>query len=272
MPDAAPEILPPRAEGRLRVGSARRAGRSRIATLEQAGALRALFPRSGDRLEAIFTNTAGGVTGGDRLALEAQAGTGSHLSLASQAAERVYRAREGESGRIRTRLVAAESADLHWLPQETILFDGCSLDRRLEVDLHPAARFLMVEPLVFGRRAMGETLNHVRLRDRVRIRRGGALAYLDGIDIAGDAAAALARPATGAGAGAMASVVRIGPGAAGDLAALRRLLPADAGASLLDDDILVLRLLAEDAMALRAVLLPVLDRLTGNRLPRCWRL
>jgi len=46
--------------------------------------------------------------------------------------------------------------------QETILFDRCALDRRLEVDLADGAWFLGVESLVFGRAAMGEAVERAR--------------------------------------------------------------------------------------------------------------
>jgi urease accessory protein len=34
----------------------------------------------------------------------------------------------------------------------------------------------------------------------------------------------------------------------------------------------VLRVLAHDGYALRQIMLPILDRLTQNTLPKCWRL
>ena len=49
--------------------------------------MKALFPR-GHGVQAIMINTSGGLTGGDQLDIEASAGTGSHLTLTTQAAER----------------------------------------------------------------------------------------------------------------------------------------------------------------------------------------
>ena len=66
-----------------------------------------------------------------------------------------------------------DGASLEWLPQETILFDRCALDRRLEIDLAADARFLGVETLVFGRTAMGERVREGYLRDLIRVRQGG---------------------------------------------------------------------------------------------------
>ena len=223
-------------------------------------------------LEAILLNTAGGITGGDRLSIRASAGPEAALTLTTQAAERAYRAGGPAAGHVATRLEAGAGATLNWLPQELILYDGCALERRLTVDLAPGARFLMVEPVLFARDAMGEVLRSGHFRDRIAISRAGQAIYRDGLDLSGPISAQLARPGVAAGAGAMASLVLAAPGAEAHLAAIRARLPATGGASLLAPDLLTMRLVAGDGHALRASLLPVLDRLTGDGLPRSWRL
>jgi urease accessory protein len=248
-------------------------GRTQIANLRQAGATRLVFPRSyGRGIEAVMVNTAGGVTGGDRFDLDVHVEDGAQLTLTTQAAERAYRAQRGEIGTIATRLTVGDGARLHWLPQELILFDRCNLRRRLEIDLDAGARLLMVEPLAFGRTAMGERLEHVAFQDRIRIIRAGRPLYLDGMDLQGDAAAQLQAPACANGATAMASVVMVAPDAARHLPTLRAILPETAGASALAADVLVLRLLAPDSLRLRRVLIPVLETLSRNNLPMSWRL
>ncbi|TMM51826.1 urease accessory protein UreD [Sulfitobacter sabulilitoris] len=262
----------PRAIGRARVSSKLHGGASRLDGLHQAGALRLLFPRAADRVEATVINTAGGITGGDRFRIDATAGPGSVLSLSTQAAERVYRAQPGQTGHLTTTLRVGADACLHWLPQETILYDGSALSRRLRVELHTTARLVMVEPVVFGRLAMGETLADLRFDDRIAVSRAGREVYRDGIRLRGDASAELDRPAVAHGARAMASLVYAAPDAGAHVGALRDLIGDRGGVSLLEEALVVLRLLARDAFDLRAALLPVLDRLTAHRLPRCWRL
>lgn len=271
---ASETILPaqPRARGELRLSSKTVSGRSVLDGLRQSGATKALFPTGRPHLEAIVINSAGGITGGDRFRIDAAAGRGSRLTLTTQAAERAYRAQPGETGRLFTRLAVAEGARLDWLPQELIVFQGASLERRLEVDLAPDARFLMVEPMIFGRRAMGERLTDARLSDRIDVRRDGTPLYRDGLALSGDLTETLARASTGGGCGAMASLLYVAPDAEAHLDAVRAALPASGGASLLAPDALVLRLLAHDGFALRRALLPVLDRLTENTLPTSWRL
>lgn len=261
----------PRSRGSLTLHASGATGRSRLTRLVQAGALKALFPRpTGPALDAVTINTGGGITGGDRFRIDVTATDDAHLRLTTQACERAYRAQPGEVGRMQTDLTVAAGARLDWLPQETILYDGCALNRALRIDLARDARLLMVEPIVFGRQAMGEVLRHVHVRDRIEIIREGAPLYTDAIRLWGDAVAHLARPAVAAGAGAMASLVFVAPEAEAHLAPLRALMPATGGVSLIGPDLLAMRLLAEDGHALRRVLLPVLNRLTENNLPRSW--
>jgi len=153
------------------------------------------------------------------------------MSVTTQAAERIYRAVGPERGIVRTKLRAEKDAQLYWLPQETILFDGARLDRSLVVDLHKSAKFLMVEPLVFGRDASGETLKSGALLDRVSITSDGAPVYCDRIKLEGDIGGQLARRAVANGAGAAASIVLVDQSAQSMLTAVRDLLPPMAGAS-----------------------------------------
>lgn len=242
-----------------------------LSDFRQSGSFKCLFPRSrGPALEAVLLNTAGGVTGGDQFTFSAHAAPATTLTLTTQACERAYKAQAGQVGRLRNRLKIASGARVNWLPQETILFNGSALDRHLRVDLAADASFLMVEPLVLGRPAMGETLTDIRFRDRIEIRREGIPLFLDAMALNGNVARHLARPSIANGAGAMALVVLVAANAEAHLAPLQAALPDTAGVSLLHDDTLVLRLLAEDSFALRQTLLPVLHRLNGSPLPRCW--
>lgn len=262
----------PRARGRARVCVHYKDGAVRLKELHQAGAMKLLFPQGRPHPEAVMVNTAGGITGGDRFDIAAASLAGGKLTMTTQAAERAYRAQPGETGRMETCLELASGAQLNWLPQETILFEGCRFARSLKVEMAADSRFLMVEPVVFGRMAMGEELQDAAFSDRVEIRRDGHLIYYDGVDLAGDIAATLDRPAVAAGARAMAALVLAAPDAEAWIKPLRDMLPATGGVSLVADGLLVLRLLATDSFEMRQSLVPILDRLTKHGLPRCWRL
>ncbi len=263
----------PRALGAVRVSAKCVGTASRIDALSMSGSFKLLFPRpAGTALDAVLINTAGGITGGDQFTCEAEAGAGAELSLTTQAAERVYRAAGATPGRLSTKLSAQAGASLAWLPQETILFEGAHLKRRLSVDLAKDARFLMVEPLVFGRAAMGESLHAARFDDRVEIRRAGQPIWLDAVQLDGDIAAQMGRKALGDGARAMASLVYIAPDAEALREPLRALLPETAGASLIGEDMLVARLLAPDSYDLRRALVPAIKLLNSNEIPKPWML
>ena len=268
------ELSQPRAHGtgKLSVFGDKH-GVTRLRDLRQSGSLRLVFPRTHRQdAEAILVNTAGGITGGDQFSLNVKVQTGATVSITTQAAERAYRAQSGEIARVTTDVSVQDGASLNWLPQELILFDRCALQRRLNVDLTPHARLLMVESVVFGRAAMREVLRDVMFQDRIKITREGCPLYIDGIDLHGDAAAHLARRAVANGAGAMASVVMVGPDAQSHLKTVRTLLPQTAGASMLTDDVLVIRQLAADSFELRRNLIPLLEHLSNNTLPTSWRL
>jgi urease accessory protein len=119
---------------------------------------------------------------------------------------------------------------------------------------------------------MREVLRDVKFQDRIRITRDGRPLYIDGINLHGDASEHLARAAIASGAGAMAGVVMVGPQAQSHLKTVRALLPQTAGASMLTDDVLVIRQIATDSFDLRRNLIPILEHLSNNTLPTSWRL
>jgi urease accessory protein len=273
MPAPVPSELQ-RARGRAEVAVSLRDGRVRLDRLFQEGCAKARLPRpGGEAPEVVLINTAGGVTGGDRIEWRLAAGPGASLVATTQAAERVYRSAGGVA-RVETRLTLAAGARLDWLPQETIVFDAGRLDRSLEVDMAEDARLLALEMLVLGRAARGERVASGAVSDRWRIRRGGRLVHAEALRLEGDIARAGAGAATLAGARALATLVEVGPGAGGRIGAARRRLAGlpgvTAAASAKEDDVLVVRLLAVEAAALRAGLIRFLIGFRDAAPPRVW--
>lgn len=246
-----------------------------LADLRHSGCLKALFPRGPlDRLSGVIVNTSGGITGGDDLSVRAAVQSGARLSLTSQAAERIYRSSTGAPGKVRTQVCVGSGARLDWLPQETILYDHAALDRHLRVDLAESARCLLVETVVFGRTAMGETVTQVDISDRIEVWRDHAPLFIDRLRLSGNAAAHLQRRATAGGGVACASVLFATPPdsteAATHMALLRPTLPEGAGMSMIRPGLLFMRLVAADSFLLRQTLLPVLAQLNDGPLPRTW--
>lgn len=264
---------PPRARGIARVTVKDDHGRTRLTDLHQAGCMKLIFPkRFRPDAEAVLVNTAGGITGGDQLSLSATIEPNAALTITTQAAERIYKAQGTDPGHVTTDIIAQDGAQLRWLPQETILFDRAALDRKLTINLAEKATALVVETLVFGRALMGETLSKLHLRDKIMINRSGKPLYRDAIALDGNPTTHLARPATAEDAGAVSTLIYSAPDAANHLAPIRTALPKTAGASMITDDTLVLRLLAPDSFTIRTHLIPILDRLTNGCLPINWRL
>lgn len=262
-----------RATGELAVAVRLRDGVSVLDRLRQAGCLKARFPHrlAADWMDVVTLNTSGGVVGGDRLDTSIEVRRGARVSIAAQAAERFYRAVPGSvPSRVRARIAVDAGAAAEWLPQETILFDRCTLDRRLEVELAEDAWFLGVESLVFGRAAMGEVMTRASVHDLIRIRRGGRLLLHDPVRLDGDVVSMLQRPAIAADARALATVFHVAPGVEAKVAAVREVLKGEAGASAWDG-MLIVRILAPTGAALRSAVVAVLGVLRDGRpLPRVW--
>jgi urease accessory protein len=269
---SAPASLLQRAKGALTVTLKRRGDETVLDDLRQDGCMKARFPRPVDWTEVVTLNSSGGVAGGDRVSAAFRVGAGGSATFASQAAERFYRALpEDPPAHVRTALRVEAGASAEWLPQESILFESCALDRVLDVDMAEDGWFLGVETLVFGRTAMGERIDTARLRDVIRVRQGGRLRLHDIIRIEGDVAPALARAAVLGGRAAVATMVHVAPDLAARIDALRdALAPFEAGVSAWDG-MLVARIVAADGACIRSAIMAGLATLrAGRALPRVW--
>lgn len=257
------------AEGRIAVKHTPRG--SVIDRLYQSGAAKIRFPSVSDKsiCEAVLINTAGGLTGGDRLSWAVHAGEGASLTCVSQACERIYRSRDEEPARLSVKITLDEKARLNWMPQETILFDGSALERSLEADLAPEASLLIIEALVFGRAAMGETVRQARVHDQWAIRRAGQLVFADSVRFEGEVDKLLHRSAVAAGDRAMATVALMAPDAERHLALVRDSFPGIACTAFAGK--FLARLTARGAYELRQTLIPLAAKLSGgNGLPKVW--
>lgn len=262
-----------RAKGQVRLSVAQRGGNSHLAGHFQKGSFKALFPRSNSpHFDAVLLNTAGGIADGDRFSAVLDIQEDAHLTVTSQAAERIYKAQSQAIGQIDITAKAERGARLDWLPQETILFDRARLKRRLTVTLEHDAELLCVEPLVFGRTTMGETVQNAFLSDIWRVERDGSLIFADALKLEGEVERLLQRPAIASGNRAIASVLLISKNADAKLDQIRALLGRTGGASNIRPGVLFARLMAPDSFDLRNTLIPILEHLSGAPIPKTWRL
>ncbi|MET9962676.1 urease accessory protein UreD [Streptomyces sp. NPDC006326] len=107
--------------------------------------------------------------GGDHLRVEATAGPGARLALASAAATLALPGSGGEPARYDVHLSLAEDAMVRWLPEPLVSVRGSDLRVRTRAELAPTARLLLREEQVLGRTGEGPGL----LRSRLTVTRGG---------------------------------------------------------------------------------------------------
>ncbi len=260
-----------RSKGIGRLGAIGASGATMLKTLYQQGNAKIRIPTDhhSGALESVMINTAGGMTGGDELDWEFEAIQNADLTLTTQACERIYKS-TGGFAESRVKLKAGSGSRLDWLPQETILFDRAKMQRKIELDLAENARALIVEPMVFGRKAMGEDVREASVHDRWRIRQNGNLVHAEDFCISGAINDHLSQNAIAAGNRAISTALLIGSDAETLLDGARKIVGKNGAASFWNGKLLV-RLVAIDGYALRQTLVPLIQFLSGKAtLPKCW--
>lgn len=209
---------------------------------------RPFFPE-GAPAHIYLLHPPGGVVGGDRLHLDVRLEEGSHALLTMPGATKFYRS-AGPTAYLEQHFHVAAGATLEWLPQDGILFPGARLRLESRFHLAPGARLLAWETLCLGRPVMGEAFDSGRLDSLLAVERGGDPLLHERLRLdCGrlDKLAGLPLLAT----------FLVAPGSAALLELAREQLaglPQPAGATLLDDYLLVIRLLDADNQRLQATL------------------
>ena len=230
-------------------------------------------------MEAILINTSGGLTGGDVIEWSVAAADSTRLSVTTQANEKVYKA-AADTASVSTHITVGKDASVHWLPQETILFDQASLTRRLDVDLAETAEFLAVEAVLLGRKAMGEAVAEGFFRDRWRVRRSGRLIHAEELRFDGAIERMTQSAGVLSGQVAFATLFYTGPLAEVLFSKLRACLddtaggasPWTGGASHWNGK-LIARLAAPTGFEMRKILTPAISVLrNGAPVPKVWNI
>lgn len=263
-----------RTRGRASVVLSAAPGGARLKGLHQSGSAKAFLPKVHQPVpEIVFLNTAGGLTGGDRMRFELELAPGAQAVATTQTAERAYASVTG-AAQLDIEMTVGQGARLDWLPQETILFEGCALSRRTNIALAGDARCLFSEMVVLGRAAMGETLATAWLEDWRHVTRDGTPVLIEPLRLTRSEFSDAANPAGLVGARAFATIALVAPGAEDALSALRRALGDDdvtAAASAWDGKC-VARLYAAHAYPLKLAVARALAALRGQPLPRVWQI
>ena len=135
---------------------------------------------------------------------------------------------------------------------------------------------LIVETTVFGRRAMGESVERASFADSWRIRRNGRLVHAEHFAVGPKVRGQLAAPPALGEATCVATILVLSADAEQRLDAVRTVIGEAGGASawtVAGSGKLLARLTAEDSYRLRRSLIPLIQLLNGRAgLPKVWTL
>ena len=244
----------------------------KLEELYQSGCAKLMLPKTyGEMIEAVMLNTAGGITGGDRLIVKIHVENGAVVAT-TQTAERLYRSIT-EPAKIEIMLRADKAATLHWLPQETIIFDGAELDRTIRLDMSADCNCLLAETIVMGREAMGENICDCHFTDNWRLYREGQLFHAESLRLTDRVAEIMADPAGGNGARLLSTILYVGCDAvrmAGLLTPVVETCSSKCAMSCWNDR-LVIRLMSLRPRFARADIKRLVCALSGQPLPRVWQ-
>ena len=244
-------------QGRLRLAFEQRNGRTVLARREQAGPVavqRPFYPGDG-ACHVYLLHPPGGVARDDRIQANIEVCAGGTALVTTPAATKVYRSPFESS--VAQRLDVGPGCGLEWLPQETILFGGSRYQARTHVRLAPDARFGGWDIVTLGRPASddGYEVGAVNLEMCIDVGAEHRLVERQAWDrIAGESVPVLDAPWGLGGKRTLASYYAY-PADGDTLDSVRKLLgDCTATAATLLDDLLVVRLLADDVERARRLL------------------
>jgi len=127
--------------------------------------MRVFNDKKDGRCEIPILHSAGGIVGGDQLKININAEENSSAICSSVAAQKVYGSRgrsklnpEGHWANQKCLFQIEKNADLEWIPQELIIYQGGLFEQNMTVMLDASSSFLCVDLVRLGRTAAGEKL------------------------------------------------------------------------------------------------------------------
>ena len=266
------EMLPKyqRANGRVEIGLVLKKTSNNLSHLFQSGCLKAMIPKNHLNVpDVVLVNTAGGITGGDKLSVSVDLKEGAQATVTTQTAERIYKA-TNDFGKIDVRLDLEEGSLIDWLPQETILFNKSAVKRKITVNMRETSNLFMVESLILGRHAMGEKLTDNVFLDQWKIIKEKRITYAESLKLSN--ADDLSGFATLGENKALATLLYVASNAEQRVEHMRDLLKQCnlMGAASAWDGKLVTRLITDCPQRLRAALIFIISKFRKKQLPRVW--
>lgn len=241
----------------LQLGFTRSDAATVLSERRHCGPLRvqkALYPEGPDVCQVIVLHPPSGIVGGDRLTIAATVGPQAHAQITTPGAGKWYRSGGPEAAQA-IDFSVGPGAQLEWLPQETIVFDGAIGRMTSRVKIAADSRYLGWEILCLGRRAAGERFARGHLALHTRIDSGDLPLWLERGQIGGDdpLLASVAGWANASVSGTLLATLHAGDDVAALLAACRAIAPADGAEHALSalPGVLVARYLGDHSEAAR---------------------
>ncbi len=130
--------------------------------------LQSLYPEGDAVCHNVLVHPPGGLVGGDTLDVSVALHANAQALITTPGATRFYRS-NGPLARQHTRIALHDETRLQWLPLETICYDACRGENRLEATLAPGAEMLGWDitalglPLAQLPFTQGEMLQHLEV-------------------------------------------------------------------------------------------------------------
>lgn len=212
------------------------------------------FPEGG-AAHMVLATSAPGVFGGDSVEQTITVEPDADVRLVSQSALQVHPSTDGSVARLKSSYHVAEGGRLHCRWDPVIPFSGARFDQRIEIQLAAGARFYWSDALMSGRLARGERWQFAALAHELKVFRGKQLQYLERYRIAPGDGVSCRRTWVAGEAGYFGTTLVARPVTVGDAERLHAELVAlpgvQAAADVLNDGLLVVRLMASSGVAFR---------------------
>ena len=205
-------------------------------------------------LHLIMASSAPGIFGGDEYEQTIRVETGAIVELTSQSSLQVHPSTSGVPARISSRYEIAAGAELRCAWDPLIPFAHASVVQRVDVHVADGGRLSWCDGLMSGRHGRGERWQFASLNHELRVKRSGTLSFLERYRIV-PSEGSHARWTVGD-AGYIGLMLRAGHGDTLAVAervhrALTSLDSVSGSADVLDGDLLLVRIVAEDGVAFR---------------------
>lgn len=164
----------------LTLGFSRRGDKTVLSERRHYGPLtvqKPFYPEAG-LCHVYLLHPPGGIVPGDRLQIDVRVAENGSALITTPAAGKCYRSDGRTSGMMQVLNVEA-GASLEWLPQETILYDGCRTELITRVELARGACYTGWEIVCLGRPAGNELFDTGQCRQRIEVCREQAPLLLE---------------------------------------------------------------------------------------------